>query len=213
MRKSHKSYVEQPVTKDLKDLIEPEKNLENRQTVIQGLFDQTEESAKAAQSAKFLAFENEKILLLGGNSITRKEIKEDHQQLVTYSEQKRDPRFSELFLGLAKINNWSDEVRKTYRKPRIAADTINEVIYNRFPAGVLSHIHELNRYVKYCVRKSKNYKFLSDEGIILLEIYLNDAVLLMNSCQDNNEFREMHSKLYGTKYQLKITFTKNIDIN
>lgn len=111
------------------------------------------------------------------------------------------PRFSQFFIELGRIANWSDEEKQSYHKPPIAAQTINEIIYGRFPKEVIHHIHSKNPYIRYCTREHKNYYFLTEEGVQLLEKFIDDAVCLMRKSSSVYEFRNKHYELYGVGFQ------------
>lgn len=112
-----------------------------------------------------------------------------------------DPKFSRFFEEFGKMMGWPEEKSKAYYKPYIVPQTINEVIYARFPKEVISHIQAKNPYIRWCTRAHKNYLFLSEEGIIKLEKFIDDAVSIMPNCTSLYDFRMKHAEAFGTGFQ------------
>ncbi|RRN77191.1 hypothetical protein EIM50_20875 [Pseudoxanthomonas sp. SGD-10] len=115
--------------------------------------------------------------------------------------QAHDSKFSEFFPALGKIAGWTEEEMKSYHKPRIAPAIIRTLIYDRFPKDVMQHIQSRNPYIKWLTRLHKHYLFLNDEGILLLEKFIDDAVTLMRESNSVYEFRKKHAEKFGTGFQ------------
>tara|TARA_R110002020_G_scaffold173767_3_gene364698 strand:+ start:460 stop:1065 length:606 start_codon:yes stop_codon:yes gene_type:complete len=145
--------------------------------------------------------ENETFELRNGKTTSLYNESEKIKILIETKPRNHQPRFSQFFNELGRIANWSEEEKQSYHKPPIAAQTINEIVYGRFPKEVIQHIHSKNPYIKYCTRQHKNYYFLTDEGVILLERFIEDAVDLMRECHSVYEFRNRHFELYGVGFQ------------
>jgi hypothetical protein len=177
---------------------------EDRQVIINELLKQTEEKAREEFSAKQLVFEKERIALLGGGSTSVFEQKEALKRFVSDEAMEYGSKFSEFFKVFGELMKWSEGETNAFRKPAIVARTINEIIYARFPNGVMEHIYINNPYIKYCVRKTFNYKFLNEDGIFKLEIFIDDAVTLMKESVDLYDFRVKHAAKFGTFVQLKL---------
>lgn len=152
-------------------------------------------------SDKSLDEKNLKFELLNGKKTSLFEEKELLKKIISELPKNYEPKFAAFFPALGKLVNWSEEVLKAYHKPPIAAKTINEVIYERFPKDVVEHIHSKNPYYRWCFRQHKNYVFLGEDGIILLEKFIEDAIFLMNDCGTLYEFRIKHAKKFGTGFQ------------
>jgi hypothetical protein len=115
--------------------------------------------------------------------------------------QDHEPKFRQFFPALGKIAGWTEEELKSYHKPVLAAKTINEVVYDRFPKDVMAHIQAKNPYIKWCTRVHKHYLFLNDDGILLLEKFIDDAVTVMLDSSSIYDFRIKHAERFGTGFQ------------
>ena len=182
-------------------MIDEIKITDDRDEITRSLFHETEEKTKQAVSAKE-RFRNETRQFFNGNSFTIAGLEEDYKQYIAEIEKNHESKFALFLSRLGNLCNWSDEEKAIFRKPKIAATTINEVIYLRFPDGLLRHIQACNKYVGYCIRRTKNYKLLNDEGVFLLEQYIDDATTLMPQCSTYYEFRKKMFDLFGVPYQI-----------
>lgn len=152
-------------------------------------------------SDKSLDEKNLKFELLNGKKTSLYEEKQLLKKIISELPKNYEPKYATFFPALGRLLNWSPEILKSYHKPPIAAKTINEVIYDRFPKEVVEHIHAKNPYYKWCFREYKNYFFLGEDGIIMLERFIEDAVILMNDCSTLYEFRVKHATKFGTGFQ------------
>lgn len=177
---------------------------ENRNELKQLLLIQVEEKNQDKFSDKNLDRENEKFQLLGGGETSIRQLKEERKKFLSAVPQNYEPKFGEFFPALGKLVGWSEEELKAYHKPHIAAVTINEVIYDRFPREVRLHIDIKNPYVRWCTRQHKNYMFLGQDGILLLEEFIDDAVTMMRGSASYDEFRFKHAAKFGTEHQLNL---------
>ncbi|KAA9338808.1 P63C domain-containing protein [Adhaeribacter soli] len=184
-----------------KNPLEPQKNNEVFDDVQAFLNLVTRQADKDSRAKYEKKKEKEKFERINGEITSIHEIRERNEKLLSEFPLDHEPKFSLFFPALGRLENWSEDVQKCYQKPPIAAKTINEVIYSRFKEDVISHIHSKNPYIKYCIRKYKNYRFLGEDGILKLEKYIDDAVTLMNECTSTYEFRIKHATRFGTGFQ------------
>src|SRR5215217_2054141 len=159
--------------KALKKSLLPE--VDDRDEISRLLIFETEKLTEEAFSAKKLAYQQEQRELLSGAPFTIYEKQEEFKRFISDQEKNYEPKFRQFFKSLGDLMNWTDEERKKFRKPSIAPLTINEVIYRRFPDGLLEYIHVHNRYIGYCIRRTINYKLLNEGGILKLEKYIDEA--------------------------------------
>lgn len=200
MKKTHNAV------KDIKRISTKEviPKLDDRDEISRLLLFETERLTEEAFSERNLAFEKEARELLSGVQFNIFDKKEQFRLYVTEKEKNYEPKFSEFFQRLGDLANWTDEERKKFRKPQIAALTINEVIYRRFPEGLLEYVHAHNRYVGYCVRRTKNYKLLNEDGILKLEKFIDDANVVMPQSSDYYSFRIKMFEDFGVPYQIEL---------
>ena len=197
---SEKKIVDKEVSTDL---VEKLKLQEERQTTLNLIKSATDEKAEI-QYERRLAREKEKFQLLGGGETSFYEKRIEREKILSELPQEYEPKFVEFFASLGKLLGWTEDVLREYHKPAIAAKTINETIYDRFPENVRIHIQSKNPYVKWCVRKHKNYVFLGDDGILLLEEYIYKAITVMSESTSYYDFRERLFRKHQVPYQTDI---------
>lgn len=173
---------------------------DDRNLVTNLLFKETESKTESAVQAK-KKFETETRELLSGETITIAGVQEEFHRYIAEAEKNHEPRFALFLNRLGNLCKWTDEEKQRYSKPRIAAVTIIEVIYLRFPFGLLKYLQLNNKYVGYFVRRTKNYKLLNEDGILKLEQFLDDANTTMLDSKDYYDFRiKMHER-FNVAYQ------------
>jgi len=188
-----------------KDLLETSEQsqaeqLAERQSLLDLFSKQADEKAKTAYERKAIQ-ERETIELYSGRRTSVFEEREKLRKILEDLPQDYEPKFSQFFAAMGRLLNWSEEEKRAYHKPAIVAKTINEVFYDRFPKDVITYIHEKNPYVKWCTRAHKNYLFLGEDGILLLERFIDDAVIVMNESETLYEFRLKHAQRFGSGFQ------------
>ena len=175
--------------------------IENEEQLRLSLLLGPDERASKLYSDKSFDEKNLTFELLSGRRTSINEERELRKRILAESAINHKPKFVEFFIALGNLLGWSEDVMKAFRKPHIAPLIINAVIYGMFTKGVMEYIHKKNPYVRYCIRKRKNYHYLNAEGILLLEIYIYNAITLMKECKSYDEFRYRHASLYGGGYQ------------
>jgi len=176
---------------------------DDRQHITSLLFKETEELTNAAVIAR-QRFEQEKRELISGEHITVENFQEEFKRYIAECEKNHEPKFSLFLTRLGNLCKWTEEEKSRYSKPRIAAVTINEVIYMRFPDGLLKHIQFYNKFVGFFVRRTKNYKLLNDEGILKLEEYIDNANTVMLDSKDYYDFRKKMYAMHQVPYQIQL---------
>lgn len=139
--------------------------------------------------------------LISGRKTSVFEEQQRLKKIIEDLPQLHEPKFKLFFPVLGKLANWTEEELKAYHKPPLAAKIINEVIYGRFPKDVLLHIHSKNPYIKWCTRTHKHYLFLSEDGILLLEKFIDDAITTMLDSSSIYDFRIKHAQKFGIAFQ------------
>lgn len=171
--------------------------VDDRQAILNFTTGIADNNAKTAYERKQ---DNDKIkfTLYSGRITSVYEEKEALKRIISELRNDLEPMFTEYLQAFGDLMVWTEEQRKAYRKPSPTAKIINTVIYNRFPGGVIHHIHSKNPYIKWCIRRYKNYYFLSEKGILLLEQFIDEATTLMRQCTSLYEFRIKHAEQYGS---------------
>jgi hypothetical protein len=171
------------------------------QSVLELFTREADEDAAAAHAARTLSREHEVFERINGIQTSVYEINQRINKIIEDLPQNHEPKFRLFFAALGKLAGWTEEQINSYHKPPLAAQTINSVIYGRFPKDVIQHIHRKNPYIKWCTRLHKNYLFLSEDGIILLERFIHDAVTVMRKSTTVYDFRVKHAEEFGSAFQ------------
>jgi hypothetical protein len=177
--------------------------VDDREYLTEFLISETEITSKEAL-AKQKQIESETRQMLSGETFTIAGLKEEFEQFLSKIEKDYEPKFTLFLQRLGTLCKWTEEEMKKFRKPRIAPITIIELFYNRFPTGTLQYMHEHNRYVGYCIRRTKNYKLLNEDGIRKLERLIDEANTLMPQCEDYYEFRKRMFENFQVPFQIEL---------
>lgn len=90
-----------------------------------------------------------------------------------------------------------------YIKPQFVREILCEIIYGRFDKSVLPALRAVNPAYTNGIRPRKLYHYLTPEGIDLLVTYRDEAIKVMNTCDNMYEFRQKLFQQYGVPYQIK----------
>lgn len=189
--------------KDLEPIIKIK--IDDREYLSELLFAETEDKTRATVAANE-RFKKETFYYINGSAFTIGQLESDYNAYIAEAEAKYEPKFSLFFKLFGDMCNWTDQQRKAYRKPVEAPKTIIEVIYSRYPDGMLQYLRAHNKYVGYFVRRTKNYKLLNEQGIFWLEQFIDDANKVMPTCKSYLEFRRKMHDLYSIPYQPDLGF-------
>jgi len=191
----NKKIVDKAISK--KELLKEER--ENLQLLlIQG----AENLIQDKFSDKYLDRQNEKIKLISGVEISLKKARE----ILISIAQNHPTQFDLVFYTeVFKILNLDGDP-SNYFKPREVADFTNEIIYGRFDKNILPTLQRMNNFVGYCVRARKHYHFFNEDGIRNLQIYINQAIVVMQESTSYYEFRIKMFERYKVPYQIQVEF-------
>lgn len=180
-----------------------ENSIIERQSVLDFFKDKADNKAEIAYRYK-LRRERETFELLDGRttSIFIEQFK--NTKLIESIPQNHSPKYSQFFIELGKLANWTEEESKRFAKPHIAPRIINKYIYSRFPTEVFAHFLDINPYIKFWLRKYKHYLFLGEDGIIMLEKFIDDTITIMKRCKTVYEFEKEYSSKFGIGFQPKM---------
>ncbi|WP_111682484.1 P63C domain-containing protein [Winogradskyella tangerina] len=192
MKEKKLKNVIQANTKELKEL--------QRKEEIQTLLFRTE----SLRPQKDYDKELEKIQLRNGTTTSLKEIKDlindiprEHESMFPNEK----PFFSLMFY----LNEWNDLNPHNFIKPPICAKWIKQYIYGRFDREVLpTLLKKENPIIAGYIKKYKLFQFLNDDGLMLLEGYINDAIEVMKISKNWYDFELKYTKLYTLSVQLKL---------
>ncbi len=120
----------------------------------------------------------------------------------------RKPFFSLMY----KLNQWHDINPNDFNKPPVCALWIKQFIYARFDKDVLPTLLKIENPVLYGhVKKYKLFQFLNDEGLLLMENFINQAIAVMKECKTWYEFELKYTAKYDLNVQLKM-FPKEFNL-
>jgi len=115
--------------------------------------------------------------------------------------QKHGPQFSQEFYNqIYRVYGLTGDP-KAFRKDKVCADLTIEVIYSRFNKEVLPTIQIQNKYKGYMEREHKYYQFLTDEGILMLQDFIGDAIAALEKCNTAYDFRKMMFEDHKVAFQ------------
>lgn len=154
---------------------------------------------------KSIDFESETFQLRNGFESSVKEVKE----LVGDLARTLDPMFPNtkpFFKLIYKLNGWDNLDPTNFVKPPVVALYIKQYIYGRFPKKeILSNLLlKDNPVVNGYIKRYKLYQFLSDEGLDMLQGYIKDAIEVMESSKDFEDFELKYTAKYKLSVQLKL---------
>jgi hypothetical protein len=116
------------------------------------------------------------------------------------------PNSNPFFKTMFKLCGWNDLNPNDFVKPHIVAYYIKKYIYGRFDREVLPTLMKKdNPLVKWHIRKYKLSQFLKEEGLILMEGYIQDANRVMEVSKDWYDFELRYTSEFKLSVQLKIT--------
>jgi hypothetical protein len=172
---------------------------------IQALLFETESLIPVKDNDKEL----EKFQLRNGTITSIKEVKD----IIRNMARDYNPMFPNkkpFFTLMFNLNGWTDLNPYNFVKPPICAVWIKQYVYGRFDRAVLpTLLAKENPLIAGYVKKYKLFQFLNDEGLLLLEEYIQDVIDVMKISKDWNDFEEKYVKLYDLSVQLKLKFCDN----
>ncbi len=172
----------------------------DRSSVLE-LFTKAADAEARVAYEKKLAEESSIFELQDGRRTSISQERNRYRRIFEDIPQDYEPKFSGFFDAFGKMMGWPEEKLKAYHKPPIVPQTINEIIYGRFPKEVVTHIQMKNPYIRWCTRAHKNYLFLSDDGILHLERFIDDAINVMQVSTSYYDFRKAYALKFGTGFQ------------
>ena len=192
--KEQSKVVKKPVDEQQEISMPIEKVIE-KQSVIEGIFEQTESLTKKQVSNK-KRHRGEIIELVGGGKLSL--------SVLASLPQKHPSQFTlEYYTPVFRILNLDGDPSE-WNKPKEVADFTNEVIYGRYEKDVLPTIRLHNKYIGYCIREHKNYKFLNEKGLFMLQTFIHEAIDTLSECDTYYQFRIKMFEKYKLPYQIEI---------
>lgn len=148
--------------------------------------------------------ELEKYQLRNGLEFTLKDVKD----LINDLAGEYSPMFSNkkpFFKLMYKLCGWDNLDPNEFIKPPCVALYIKQYIYARFPKEILpTLLGKENPFIgESYMRRYKLFQFLNEEGLLLLEGYIQDAIKVMETSKDWYDFELKYTNLYKLSVQLK----------
>lgn len=176
-----------------------------RQKEMQSLLFETE----AKIPKKNIDREIEKFELRNGKFISKKQA-EDY--IIDLARKDVDPMFPNskpFFKLIYKLCEWDNLDPNKFTKPPVVAKWIKQYIYGRFDIKVLpTLLAKDNPIMTGYIKKYKLYQFLNDDGLIMLENYIDEAIEVMKLSNNWYDFEKKYTSLYDLPLQLKINLKK-----
>jgi len=108
------------------------------------------------------------------------------------------PKF---YLEIYRLKNWPITNKSLYRRPRIVAKWTNDLIYCRYPNGILQTLQVMNPYISNGIREHKHFQFLTDLAETELRQFIKDATDTMGESSYWSQFKRLHAQKYNLPYQ------------
>jgi P63C domain len=113
-------------------------------------------------------------------------------------------RFPDEFYKLIfKLNNWSFTEESIKKRPGVVGRWTNQIIYNRFPKGLLGKLEDKNPS-NAGYRRFKHHQFLTDIGNEDLKEYISNAIFLMKASSNWKKFWQLLARANGKPYQAEL---------
>lgn len=110
-------------------------------------------------------------------------------------------KFPDKFYQLIyKLNGWQWTDESYKRKFSIVGKWTNNIIYARFPKGVLGKLKVNNPVTENGYRRYKHHQLLTDIGNDELREYISNAIFLMESCANWSKFKRALARATGQPY-------------
>lgn len=109
---------------------------------------------------------------------------------------------SEFYDELFRLKGYKKDSKKPYIRPMIFAVYTLEVVYGRFPDGIVAYFNEVNPADETGFKIFKNHQWLNELGNEKLVTIISEAIALMKECKYWDEFKRTYAIKYGMPYQI-----------
>jgi hypothetical protein len=107
----------------------------------------------------------------------------------------------EFYRQIYRLHDWPINEKTIYNRPGIVGKWTNDIIYCRFPEGILQTIQAKNPYTPEGHRLFKHFQFLTEIGEEKLNQFINEAIETMKVSRYWNEFKKLHAQKYKLPFQ------------
>jgi hypothetical protein len=182
-------------------VLKPNELLDEKQLRLK-LLQSPEDKIQDKFSDKNLDRRNE-IELISGKIINLDEERANTDRIVATALKEYSRRVPQIYYReIFRLNNWVLPEGNISEKPSIVGRFTNEIIYSRFNKDVLPQLQRLNPYIVLGMRNFKHFQWLTEEGQSLYDIYIQNAISVMQDSTDWYDFRVKHSAQFGVTFQL-----------
>lgn len=177
---------------------------EDRQRLIQQLLQLPEDRIAERFSDRALDREHLKVQLRNGTWTSPYEFDQLVQRTIGKFIQPYEPKYPQDFYKQMLRLTGKPVPEKVTEKPSVFAIYTNELIYMRFSKEILQVLQRMNPLVAgAAARKYKHFQLLTDDAQHKVDLYIDQAVMMMRKHSTWHEFRLEYAKTYGLSYQLK----------
>lgn len=129
------------------------------------------------------------------NKILEKYVHDEAQKWV-----KRFP--DEFYKQIFRLNGWQFNPLGFNKRPSVIGRWTRDIVYSRFPKGILGKLEDLNPLTEKGYRKHKHHQFLTDDiGNPELQQYIASVTFLMQSSSNWTKFKQLFARAMGKTYQ------------
>lgn len=189
--------------------LKPSKNQEVPDRELKKILDKDEQSRLLFNTEALIphrpySVEQEIHQLQNGRQFTIKEVKEVISDM-TREYSPMFPNSKPFFKLMYKLCGWDHLNPNEFIKPPVVSIYIKKYIYARFTNEVLpTLLAKDNPLVSGYIKKYKLFQFLNDDGLMLLEQYIQEAITVMEDAKDWYDFELKYTGLYNLSVQLKL---------
>ena len=182
--------------------------VDDREGVKDGILARVEKKVEDQFEDEYIDRQSLKIELRNGTVLDTSTI-----DFVTHELQNHEKRFpQEYYQEIFRLNkhrgkDWAiPENGIIVHKPHLVGKWTKEIIYSRFGKDMLPVLENYNPYIAIGVRRHKHYQFLDDDGIKILDQYIQDAIDVMKLSNSWYNFRIKLYQIHKVPYQLDIFY-------
>ncbi|WBO84484.1 P63C domain-containing protein [Hymenobacter yonginensis] len=107
----------------------------------------------------------------------------------------------EFYQEIYRLHGWPTDPENLRRRPGIVGAWTIELIYDRFPKGMVSEIRTRNPRTMSGERLHKYFQFLTEDGAVMLDQFIQEAVTLMRGCSSWSQFKNVFARESGRSWQ------------
>lgn len=107
----------------------------------------------------------------------------------------------EFYYQIYRLHGWATNPENLRKRPGIVGGITLKLIYDRFPKGTTEEILFRNPRTMSGDLLHKCFQFLTEEGTVMLEQFIQEAITLMQGCSNWSQFESVFARHCGRSWQ------------